>query len=137
LFGSYRDPNVLDTLRIYRESSSFLRDLVNDEVFAKEQIEQSIIGTVGDMDSPMTPSMKGITSLLWYLSGRTTETRQRLRDGVLDTSIDDIVRFGDALDTMYEDSSIVVVGSKSDLENANEVLRRNNEEDFKLISPLD
>jgi len=111
LFGSYRDPNVLDTLRIYRESSSFLRDLVNDEVFAKEQIEQSIIGTVGDMDSPMTPSMKGITSLLWYLSGRTTETRQRLRDGVLDTSIDDIVRFGDALDTMYEDSSIVVVGS--------------------------
>ena len=136
LFGSYRDPNILDTLRIYQESPTFLRDLVKED-FAREQIEQSIIGTVGDMDSPMTPSMKGITSLLWYLSGRNTKTRQYLRDGVLDTSIDDITKFEEALESMCKDSSVVVVGSKSDLENANEVLRSNNEVEFELVSPLE
>ena len=67
-FGSYRDPNILDTLNIYQESPTFLRDLVKED-FAREQIEQSIIGTVGDMDSPMTPSMN-VNRLLWYLSGR-------------------------------------------------------------------
>jgi Zn-dependent M16 (insulinase) family peptidase len=89
------------------------------------------------MDSPMTPSMKGITSLLWYLSGRNTKTRQDLRDGVLDTSIDDITKFEEALESMYKDSSVVVVGSKSDLEHANEVLRSNNEVEFELVSPLE
>ena len=35
----------------------------------------------------------------------------------------------------YEDSSVIVVGSKSDLEHANEVLRSNNEVEFELVSP--
>lgn len=48
----------------------------------REELEGSIIGTIGDMDSPMSPDTKGWTSLRRYIMGNTDEARQRFRDQV-------------------------------------------------------
>lgn len=48
----------------------------------REELEASIIGTIGDMDSPMSPDTKGWTSLRRYIMGNTDEARQRFRDQV-------------------------------------------------------
>lgn len=48
----------------------------------KEALEASIIGTIGDMDGPMSADAKGWLSLRRYIMGTTDETRQRFRDEV-------------------------------------------------------
>ncbi len=66
-FLSYRDPNLLDTLTIYEESASFLRDAELDE----DELIKSIIGTISDLDSYQLPDAKGWTSLERFLAGTT------------------------------------------------------------------
>ncbi|CAM9341546.1 unnamed protein product, partial [Choristocarpus tenellus] len=85
-----------------------------------EELEKSIIGTVGDMDSPMPADSKGWTSLRRYLRGTTDESRQKFRDEVvLTTKSADFVDFGDRLSKLKETGSVAVVGSKMAFEEAN------------------
>ncbi|CAN0011084.1 unnamed protein product, partial [Sphacelaria rigidula] len=56
---SYRDPNLGKTLENYDGCSAFLSGLH----LPQEELEASIIGTIGDMDSPMPADSKGWTSL--------------------------------------------------------------------------
>ena len=42
-----------------------------------------IIGTIGDMDTPMNPAAKGVRSFGAYISNVTIEDYQRERDEVL------------------------------------------------------
>ena len=44
------------------------------------------MGAVGDLDSPLTAQQKGQRGLTHYLTGVTTDVRQRFRDEVLATS---------------------------------------------------
>jgi Zn-dependent M16 (insulinase) family peptidase len=39
---------------------------------SQEDVLQAVIGSVGDMDSPLSPDMKGFTSMQQYISGRGT-----------------------------------------------------------------
>lgn len=59
-------------------SSAYLKGLD----LHKEELDASIIGTIGDMDGPMSTDSKGWLSLRRYLMGHKDETRQRFRDEV-------------------------------------------------------
>ena len=119
-FLSYRDPNLLDTVDVYDQTASFLRklELNNDELI------KSIIGSISAMDAYQLPDAKGFTSLTRYLLGESAEERQRLRDQVLGTTAADFRAFADVLDTVREAGSVVVLGAKDALDEAN--VRRGN-----------
>ena len=52
---SYRDPNIKDTNRILEEAADYVKSF---DVSDRDMIKY-IIGTIGGMDSPLTPSIKG------------------------------------------------------------------------------
>ena len=54
-FLSYRDPNLLNTLRVYERSAAFLRELQLSE---KERT-RAIIGTISDLDGYQLPDARG------------------------------------------------------------------------------
>jgi len=54
-FASYRDPNLSETIEIYNNAASAL----NHEEVPEDSIKDSIIGTIGDLDSPQSPDQKG------------------------------------------------------------------------------
>jgi len=81
-FSSYRDPNLDSTLDIYAKSAEAL----NAAELTDEALEQAIVGAIGDLDAPMTAEQKGYRALNHYLTGVTTEVRQKFRDDVLATS---------------------------------------------------
>lgn len=54
-FASYRDPNLSKTIDIYSNAATALKP---DEV-PPESIKDSVIGTIGDLDSPQSPDQKG------------------------------------------------------------------------------
>lgn len=106
-FISYRDPNLLKTLETYDATSQYLKSLRLDE----SELTKAIIGTIGDLDPYLLPDAKGFTSMRFYLLGTTEEERQKLRDEVLDTRLEDFHAFGDMIEKMKQDSAVVVLGS--------------------------
>lgn len=104
---SYRDPNLLNTLNVYDETSQFLRKVdLNDK-----EVTRSIIGAISDIDSYQLPDAKGYTSMVRYLINDTDETRQRMRDEILATTAQDFRAFADVLDYVKEQGIITVMGS--------------------------
>lgn len=114
-YVSYRDPNLLGTLDVYDQTSAFLResDLSQDEVV------KGIIGAIGNLDAYQLPDAKGFTSMARYLAGDTEESRQRLRDDILATTVEDFRAFGDALDLVRDHGRVVVLGSGDAIAGAN------------------
>lgn len=53
--ASYRDPNLTKTLEIY---DTTVEALIPEEV-PQESLTETIIGTIGDIDSPLSPDQKG------------------------------------------------------------------------------
>ena len=85
-----------------------------------------IIGTISDMDLPLTPSARGSRSFSSYMGGVTEEDLQKIRDEVLDCTPEDIRKTSEYIREMMADNKLVVVG--------NEKLIRDNE---KLVGKLE
>ncbi len=117
-FLSYRDPNLVNTLDAYDKAGDFLRRLDIDH----EELSRSIIGTIGDIDSYQLPDAKGRTSMVRHLLGETAEQRQKVRDEILNTNIQDFHNFADALDNVRDHGHVVVLGSEEALTEANQTL---------------
>ena len=77
-FGSYRDPNIVSTIKAFDGSGAFLESDLDDGELLK-----AIIGTSGDLDPYQLPDAKAFTALTLHLAGVTDQIRQRIRDEVL------------------------------------------------------
>ena len=117
-FLSYRDPNVASTIENYDKAGSFLKGLDSSRL-SDSELTKAIISTIGDLDSYQLPDAKGYTSMMRYLTGRTDEMRQKMREEVLSTNGEDFIAFGEALEKAAQSESVAVIGSQSALEGAN------------------
>jgi hypothetical protein len=79
--GSYRDPNISKTLDNFQGALKHIASGLDDD-----EIDQSIIGTIGSIDHPKAPHTKGLSETLALISGRSVEYRQRKRESVLDAT---------------------------------------------------
>eukprot|EP00616_Rhizochromulina_sp_CCMP1243_P000175 CAMPEP_0118974666 /NCGR_PEP_ID=MMETSP1173-20130426/12764_1 /TAXON_ID=1034831 /ORGANISM="Rhizochromulina marina cf, Strain CCMP1243" /LENGTH=1033 /DNA_ID=CAMNT_0006924443 /DNA_START=71 /DNA_END=3172 /DNA_ORIENTATION=+ len=122
---SYRDPNLAKTIETYDGASQFLQN----HDLSSEALSQAIIGTVGDLDSPLSPDQKGWEAMRRHLVGETAEQRQQWRQEVLSTTAKDFKDFGERLDQMEAHS--VVFGSKKAIEDANAELPEKEKFDLK------
>lgn len=111
---SYRDPNLRQSLDIYDQTSAYLQGLELDD----SELTKAIIGTIGDLDAYLLPDAKGYTAMRWYLLGTREDERQRLRDEVLNTTLEDFHRYGDALARIQETSAVVVLGADEAIRSA-------------------
>jgi len=112
-FSSYRDPNLQGTLDIYDKTV----DVLDALEITDEALEQAIVGAVGDLDSPLTSDQKGFRALKHYLTGVTTETRQRYRDEVIGTDRAAFQAFAERL--RAKKTRVATFASKEALEAAN------------------
>ena len=115
-FLSYRDPNLLKTLETYKETSKFLKSLKINEF----ELNKSIIGAIGDIDSYQLPDAKGYTAMLRYLLNVSDEERQTIRDQLLSTSSRNFNEFAEVLERLNQESNIVILGSGNSIQKANE-----------------
>ena len=68
------------------------------------------------MDTPLTPSQRGIRGLNSYLSNITYEDLQKTRDEVLDATVEDIKKLAAPVEAAMNQRYICVVGNESVLE---------------------
>jgi presequence protease len=117
-FLSYRDPNLLETIATYDGAASFLRKAAGNAT----ELERSVIGTIGQIDTYRLPDAKGFVSLQRHLLKDTEEALQTLRDEVLTTGPAEIRAFAGALDAVAAHGRTVVLGSEEAILAANEKL---------------
>lgn len=112
VFVSYRDPNLTETLKVFEETGDYLRNFTADD----RDMTKYIIGTVSGMDTPLTPSQRGLRGLNCYMSGTTYENLQKVRNEVLDATVEDIRALAAPIDAAVAQRYICVVGNENVIE---------------------
>jgi Zn-dependent M16 (insulinase) family peptidase len=106
-FVTYRDPHLKRSLDVFRQVSDFVRNYEADE----RTLTGFVIGAIGELDTPKTPSAKGSYGLMAYMCHVDIDKLQEHRDQILDVTVEDIRKLADYVDAFEEDNSICVVGT--------------------------
>lgn len=118
--SSYRDPNLKETLEAYNGLADYIRNFEASE----REMKKYIIGTISDMDAPLTPSMKGERAAGHYLSHLTFEEVQRERDEVLKTSQEDIKKCADLIEGAMKENNLCVLGNEGKIKQNKELFNK-------------
>ncbi|MCO7127065.1 insulinase family protein [Sporolactobacillus shoreicorticis] len=119
IFWSYRDPNLKETLSIYDNAAKFV------EAFDADDFEMTkyIIGTLSDLDTPLTPRGKGSMADAQYFKHITQADVQGTRDAVLDTNRTDINDFGQLLKKVTDQGLVCVLGNEGKIQENKELFQ--------------
>ena len=121
---SYRDPNLRKTNDIYENAADYLEHFdVSDRDMVK-----FIIGTIGDMDTPMNPAAKGTRSFGGYICNTDYESLKKERGQVLDCNVERIRELAPLVRCAMDENYFCVVGSSKEINKESEL--------FDKIQPL-
>lgn len=110
-FTSYRDPNLKKTLDVYDNIYSYLSTFKADE----REMTKYIIGTISNIDRPLTPAQKGERAVGAYLSKISYEEMQKERQEVLNTTDEDIRNLAELVRSALKQDYICVLGNENKL----------------------
>ncbi len=117
VFVSYRDPNLQETLTAY----DGICDYIGSFEASEREMTKYIIGTISELDSPLTPSMKGERATAYYIRGISEEQRQKEREEVLSTKPEDIKAFKALLTDITKENYYCVLGNEAKLKDNKDV----------------
>ncbi len=86
-FYSYRDPNVLSTIKAFEEA---VRSIANGD-FDETDLEETKFEMVQALDSPISPGSQAELAYGWLKEGKTVEVRQAFRDKILALKREDVI----------------------------------------------
>ncbi|MCR5757566.1 MAG: insulinase family protein [Selenomonas sp.] len=107
-FGSYRDPNLTETLDVFNGTADYLRGFAASE----REMDKYIIGTMSNIDTPLTPQMKGSAAAVCWLRGITKADRQKARDEILATRQKDVQQLAPMVKACMDENVLCVFGGQ-------------------------
>ena len=108
IFCSYRDPNLIETLNVYKELPQYLREFT----LTDREMRKYIIGTMSSLDLPMTPALRGPRAMGMYFSGAKLEDKVEFRKQVIACKPEDIVALADVVEPVLKDNHICTMGNE-------------------------
>jgi len=105
---SYRDPNLSETLDIYDQIADFVANLD----FPDEELQKLVIGCMGKLDPPLTPDRRGSISMIDHLTGRTHAMKQKFREELLSTKLEDLKAYAGLFLKIKESGNVCVLGNE-------------------------
>ena len=118
--GSYRDPNLAESLKVYDEISDYLKKLS----FEERELTKNIIGTIGGLDIPSLPKGKLDFSVNTYLMGITPELRQKVRQEVFATTLEELKKYAVLFDKIANVKNYTVSGSEEKILGSKELFEQ-------------
>ena len=109
MFVSYRDPNLAETIKVFDETADFLRHFEASD----REMTKYIIGTMSGVDTPLTPRLLGNNAQRMYFRGITYEDRQKRRQQLLHTTVEDIRNLAPAIEACMKENNLCVFGNAS------------------------
>ncbi|RAH51333.1 pitrilysin family metalloprotease cym1 [Aspergillus brunneoviolaceus CBS 621.78] len=106
-FTSYRDPNPINTLKVFQNSGIFARD----RAWSERELNEAKLGIFQGLDAPMSVDEEGAR---YFMSGVTHEMDQRWREQVLDVTAKDVNEAAQAFLVDGSQRSVCLLGEKKD-----------------------
>ena len=106
---SYRDPNLKSTYEVFKAAAEAVKNMDLDQ----ETVDKYIIGTMSNIDVPMSPAAKGTFSMTGYMIGQSDEMRQRNRDEILGATPETVKAAADILTCFTDNEFICTVGGET------------------------
>lgn len=114
---SYRDPNLKGTLTTYDSMAQFIREIDIDQ----ESLDRYIIGSISEIDRPLTPYMKGELATQYYICKISQSDLQRERDQILSTTPNDLIALSKVIDESMKKNFICVLGNETTISENSEM----------------
>lgn len=111
VFHSYRDPNPLNSVAVYKNTSEFIKAFVSSD----ESIERYIISSIASTDRLMSCAKRGQLADFDYFSGITYEDRLNANKQMLSMEKEDLLSYCDLFDAMAKGNSVCIIGSSEKL----------------------
>ncbi len=105
---SYRDPNLSETLDVYDQIADYLENLD----FSEKELTKILIGCVGHLDPPLTADRKGMIAMVEHMVGKTYELKQKRRDELLSTRLEDVKSFAPLFRKIKDSGNVCVLGNE-------------------------
>ena len=116
-FVSYRDPNLKRTIDVYEGVVDYLENFtVSDRDMTKY-----IIGTISNIDQPMTPATKGERSMNLYMNKVSAEMIKKERAQILDATQEDIRALAKVAKAVLAADQLCVIGGEEKIEEDKEL----------------
>ncbi len=112
--GSYRDPNLGETLSIFDHLPDYLKNFQSDD----REMRKYIIGTISDLDRHLNPNQKGCKAARHHIIGLTQDEIQKEREEVLNCQPDHIKQFADIFAQTLKENYVCVFGNEAKIESA-------------------
>ncbi len=109
---SYRDPNLRKTNEVFEKTAEYVEQFDADE----RDMTKYIIGTVSDLDAPLTPAAAGFRSMSAWLCETTLADIQKMRDEVLTATPEDIRALAKGIRELLAEESFCTIGNESKIE---------------------
>ena len=116
-FMSYRDPNLEKTNKVYEDVVKYIKDFTASE----RDMTKYIIGTISNIDQPMTPVAKGDRSMNLYMNRVTEEMILEERNQILGVTEEDIRALAGIVEAVLKDNYFCVIGSEEKIEEQKEL----------------
>ncbi|MFP4194233.1 MAG: insulinase family protein [Desulfobacterales bacterium] len=119
-FASYRDPQIVNTLRVYEASAEF----INSGDYDREDVKEAILQTCSDIDRPDPPGPAATKAFYRNLIGLSDELRRNFKKRLLEVTLEQV----QAAAAKYfanpgRNSAVAVISSEDQLKSANRKLR--------------
>lgn len=118
-FVSYRDPHLKRTDEVYRGIADYIRNFNVSE----RDMTKYIIGTMSNLDQPLTPAAKGERSMNLYMNKLTKEQILKERMQILDAQQEDIQALAAVASAVVESGQFCVIGNESKIEKEKDLFK--------------
>ncbi len=118
-FVSYRDPNLERTIEVYEGVVDYLKNFTVSE----RDMTKYIIGTMSNVDQPMTPAIKGERSMNLYMNKVSADMIKKERSQILDADQEDIRKLAKVAEAVLQAEQLCVIGSEEKIEENRELFQ--------------
>ena len=106
-FYSYRDPSPHQSLDVFCQSASFIRDFCA----GRDSIERYIMGKIADLDPALSFKQQADQADNWYFTDYSADKILAIRRQLMEAGPQDLLGLADILDQAVGESAVCVIGS--------------------------
>jgi Zn-dependent M16 (insulinase) family peptidase len=121
-FGSYRDPHVISTLKVYQQAADFIRSSSYDE----EDIKEAVLQVCSEIDKPDPPGPAARKAFYRKIISLSDDMRGQFKNRLLSLTRKHIKQAADAyFDPQAGNHAVAVISGEEKLKAANQKLSQN------------
>ncbi|MCD6184631.1 MAG: insulinase family protein [Deltaproteobacteria bacterium] len=115
-FGSYRDPHIVATLKVYDNAFDFIKK----GSYTEEDIKEAILQQCSDMDAPDPPGPASRKAFHRKLAGLTDSARMQFKEDLLSLTRTKVMKTAEKyFDKKNNKQSVAVISDEEQLKEAN------------------